>query len=92
MTTIIQRPDVAVIVLTRNAGRLWPEWIKAIQHQTVQAGRYLVIDSLSEDHTAELGDGGGLGSRSASIRVISAMVVRANWRRNCARMPNCWCI
>lgn len=60
MTIIIQRPDVAVIVLTRNAGRLWPEWIKAIQQQTVQAGRYLVIDSLSEDHTAELAAAAGL--------------------------------
>ena len=28
MTTRIERPDVAVIVLTRNAGRLWPEWLK----------------------------------------------------------------
>ena len=60
MTTIIQRPDVAVIVLTRNAGRLWPEWIKALRQQTVQAGRYLVIDSLSEDHTAELAVAAGL--------------------------------
>lgn len=54
MTTKISRPDVAVVVLTRNAGRLWADWIKAIQQQTVQAGRYLVIDSLSEDHTLEL--------------------------------------
>lgn len=60
MTTIIQRPDVAVIVLTRNAGRLWPEWIKAIQHQTVQAGCYLVVDSLSEDHTADLAVAAGM--------------------------------
>lgn len=60
MKTIIQRPDVAVIVLTRNAGRLWPEWLKAIQNQTVQAGRYLVIDSLSSDHTAELAAAAGM--------------------------------
>ncbi|MBO0614173.1 MAG: hypothetical protein RL122_783 [Pseudomonadota bacterium] len=60
MTTRIERPDVAVIVLTRNAGRLWPEWLKAMQQQTVRAGRYLVIDSLSEDHTADLAAAAGL--------------------------------
>jgi rhamnosyltransferase len=54
MTIKTVRPDVAVIVLTRNAGRLWPEWLKAIRQQTVEAGRYLVIDSMSSDHTAEL--------------------------------------
>lgn len=60
MKTIIQRPDVAVIVLTRNAGRLWPEWLKAMQGQSVQAGRYLVIDSMSTDHTAELAVAAGM--------------------------------
>lgn len=54
MTIKIVRPDVAVVVLTRNAGRLWPAWIKAIREQTVEAGRYLVIDSMSSDHTANL--------------------------------------
>jgi rhamnosyltransferase len=53
MTKIINRPDVAVVVLTRNAGKLWPAWIKGIHRQTVQAGRYLVIDSASADGTAE---------------------------------------
>lgn len=56
----INRTDVAVIVLTRNAGKLWVEWIQAIQQQTVLAGRYLVIDSTSEDHTAELASAAGL--------------------------------
>lgn len=60
MTTRTLRPDVAVIVLTRNAGRLWPEWLDAIQQQTVEAGRYLVIDSMSADHTAELAQAAGL--------------------------------
>jgi rhamnosyltransferase len=54
------RQDVAVIVLTRNAGCLWPEWISAIQNQTVQVGRYLVVDSMSEDHTAGLAVAAGL--------------------------------
>lgn len=60
MTKTITRPDVAVIVLTRNAGRLWVDWITAIQQQTVQAGRYLVIDSQSEDRTVELAVAAGL--------------------------------
>lgn len=60
MTTRIKRPDVAVIVLTRNAGKLWVEWLKAIHAQTVQAGRYLVIDSMSTDHTAALAAAAGM--------------------------------
>lgn len=53
MTIIKNRSDVAVVVLTRNAGQLWSSWIKGIQSQSVQAGRYLVIDSASTDGTAE---------------------------------------
>ncbi len=53
MTTIINRPDVAVVVLTRNAGKLWPACLAGLKQQTVQAGRYLVIDSCSEDGTAQ---------------------------------------
>ena len=49
----INRPDVAVIVLTRNAGSLWSQWLAGIQQQTVQAGRYLVVDSSSTDKTVE---------------------------------------
>ncbi|MEB4590990.1 glycosyltransferase family 2 protein [Candidatus Thiothrix sp. Deng01] len=60
MKTITERPDVAIIVLTRNAGRLWPEWINALQNQSVRAGRYLVIDSMSADHTAELAAAAGM--------------------------------
>ncbi len=60
MNNKISRPDVAVIVLTRNAGYLWPQWIKGIQSQTVAAGRYLVIDSGSEDHTVALAKASGL--------------------------------
>lgn len=53
MKKIINRPDVAVVVLTRNAGKLWPAWIKGMHRQTINAGRYLVIDSASTDGTAE---------------------------------------
>lgn len=53
-------PNVAVIVLTRNAGVLWSDWLVAIQQQTLQAGRYLVIDSSSEDQTVALAREAGL--------------------------------
>lgn len=53
MTIINNRPDVAVVVLTRNAGELWSSWIEGIKRQSVRAGRYLVIDSSSSDGTAE---------------------------------------
>ncbi len=53
MKTIINRPDVAVVILTRNAGQLWAACLAGVRQQTVQAGRYLVIDSHSEDRTAE---------------------------------------
>lgn len=49
----IDRPDVAVVVLTRNAGQLWSACLSGIHQQTVRAGRYLVIDSCSEDNTAQ---------------------------------------
>ncbi|HHC74827.1 MAG TPA: glycosyltransferase family 2 protein [Thiothrix sp.] len=48
------RSDVAVIVLTRNAGTLWKTWIDAIKKQTITVGKYLVVDSSSEDDTAQL--------------------------------------
>lgn len=47
------RPDVAIIVLTRNAGKLWNDWIAAIKQQSVRVGKYLVIDTESHDGTAE---------------------------------------
>ncbi len=53
MTIINNRPDVAVVVLTRNAGELWSSWIQGVKSQSVRAGRYLVIDSSSSDGTAE---------------------------------------
>nr|CAA6814730.1 MAG: O antigen biosynthesis rhamnosyltransferase rfbN (EC [uncultured Thiotrichaceae bacterium] len=53
MTIIRNRPDVAVVVLTRNAGELWASWIQGVKRQSVKAGRYLVIDSSSSDGTAE---------------------------------------
>ncbi|WP_020561111.1 glycosyltransferase family 2 protein [Thiofilum flexile] len=54
MLTKIYRPEVAIIVLTRNAGALWPQWIQALQKQTILAGRYIVIDTESTDHTVAL--------------------------------------
>ncbi|HPE61898.1 MAG TPA: glycosyltransferase [Thiolinea sp.] len=60
MRTTINRPDVAIIVLTRNAGELWPAWIRGIKQQNVQAGRYLVLDSSSTDATVSLALEAGL--------------------------------
>jgi len=56
----ISRPDVAVIVLTRNAGALWSQWLAGIQQQTIQAGKYLVVDSSSTDQTVEQALAAGL--------------------------------
>ncbi len=56
----ISRPDVAVIVLTRNAGELWEQWIEGVQRQTIQAGRYLVVDSSSSDQTVQQALAAGL--------------------------------
>ncbi len=49
-----RRDDVAVIVLTHNAGGLWGRWIQAIKQQTILAGKYLVIDSSSKDQTVAI--------------------------------------
>ena len=56
----ISRSDVAVIVLTRNAGELWGQWIVGMQQQTIQAGRYLVVDSSSTDQTVQKALAAGL--------------------------------
>lgn len=56
----ITRPDVAVIVLTRNAAPWREAWLAALNGQTVRAGRYVVVDSLSEDGTAEWAAAAGL--------------------------------
>lgn len=53
------RSDVAVIVLTRNAGHLWQSWIDAIKKQTITVSKYLVIDSSSEDNTVSLAEQAG---------------------------------
>ncbi|MEZ5447707.1 MAG: glycosyltransferase [Thiolinea sp.] len=50
---------MAVVVLTRNAGDLWTEWLAGVRRQTLRAGRYLVIDSSSHDATAALAAAAG---------------------------------
>jgi len=54
MLKIINRPDVAVIVLTHNAGELWPQCLAGIAQQNLRAGRYVVMDSSSKDNTVPL--------------------------------------
>lgn len=55
-----RRNDVAIIVLTRNAGGLWNRWIQAIKQQTILASKVLVIDSSSEDQTVAIAKQAGL--------------------------------
>ncbi len=84
MITKIMRPDVAVIVLTRNAGALWPQWLQAMEQQTVQAGYYLVVDSSSHDHTVDLAKAAGL-----EVRIINAQDFNHGGTRQLASE---WCI
>ena len=61
MKKIINRPDVAIIVLTRNPGKLlWSQWLAGLKRQTVHAGRYLVMDSSSTDGSTEMALEAGL--------------------------------
>lgn len=43
---------MAVLVPTLNAGSAWAKWIRALQAQTLQARRVMVLDSASSDDTA----------------------------------------
>jgi rhamnosyltransferase len=43
---------MAVLVPTLNAGNAWADWIRALQTQTLQPRRVLVLDSASSDDTA----------------------------------------
>ncbi|PKB22444.1 glycosyltransferase family 2 protein [Janthinobacterium sp. 64] len=54
---------VGVIVPTLNAGHEWSEWLKNMFAQTLKPARILIIDSSSDDSTAEL-------SRMAGCEVI----------------------
>ena len=45
---------VGLIVPTLNAGSQWNDWLEAIQRQSVQPHRKLVIDSSSSDNTRQL--------------------------------------
>jgi rhamnosyltransferase len=48
------RADVALVVLTLDAGEPWREWLAALGRQSVVPGQFLVIDSRSGDRTVEL--------------------------------------
>lgn len=50
----------ALIVPTRNAGRMWPDWLLRLKNQTLQPDRILVIDSSSSDETVSLALEAGL--------------------------------
>lgn len=56
----------AVIVPTRNAGDIWHEWLSAFSRQTFHPCSTLVVDSSSEDGTAQLSE-----KANFSVRIIS---------------------
>ena len=45
---------VGLIVPTLNAGNQWRDWLDAVERQSFQPHRKLVVDSSSNDHTTEL--------------------------------------
>lgn len=44
---------VSIVVPTLNAGHLWDDWINALKMQTMQPQSVLIIDSNSDDDTAQ---------------------------------------
>ncbi len=48
------RPSFALVVPTLNAGSLWSQWWAALNAQSVQPSRVLVVDSASSDDTVAL--------------------------------------
>lgn len=45
---------IGLIVPTLNAGSLWQNWLSAVNQQSLQPHRKLVVDSSSTDHTPQL--------------------------------------
>lgn len=54
---------VGLIVPTLNAGALWQEWLDAIDRQSVQPHRKLLVDSGSSDRTVEMAEKHGFEIR-----------------------------
>jgi rhamnosyltransferase len=50
----VQRSEVAVIVPTCNAGKSWASLARGLNLQGLNAGQVLIVDSRSEDGTADL--------------------------------------
>ncbi|WP_256361235.1 glycosyltransferase family 2 protein [Methylomonas koyamae] len=50
---------VGLIVPTLNVGALWPAWLQALAGQTRKPDYLLLIDSSSDDATAELARAAG---------------------------------
>lgn len=55
---------VGLIVPTLNAGRRWPDWLDRTNGQSLRPARKLVIDSSSDDQTAQL-------ARASGFEVVS---------------------
>ena len=69
----------AVIVPTRNAGPLWPEWLSRLQRQEFCPQQILVIDSSSTDETAGLAINAGL-----EVEIITPIEFNHGGTRNLA--------
>ncbi len=54
MNIELESQSFALLVPTLNAGARWPDWISALQEQTLQPSRVLVLDSCSTDETVPL--------------------------------------
>jgi rhamnosyltransferase len=50
----VDRSHVAIVIPTYNAEKVWPQLNAALRLQGVPAGQILIIDSSSEDRTADL--------------------------------------
>ena len=66
----------AVVVPTLNAGPEWRSWLSALQSQTLQPVRTIVVDSSSTDATAEI-------SRAAGCEVV--VIPRAEFNHGTTR-------
>ena len=75
VTSIVEEPmelsQVAVIIPTCNAEKDWPQLVKGLRQQGFPAAQILIIDSASEDRTADLAVAEGyklLGNRSPQLQ------------------------
>jgi len=80
----------ALIVPTLNAGSLWEGWLEAFFAQSVRPDRVLIVDSSSEDRTADISKSRGFdvyrirrsefdhgGTRQLAVRLVAGAEIIA---------------